>query len=49
MEKAKFFSSTLSNVWYAFYIILNIVTLGSIWFLRNLMTYSIIMAFERKK
>ncbi|HOW36937.1 MAG TPA: hypothetical protein PLK34_01675 [Candidatus Pacearchaeota archaeon] len=28
-------------VWYIFYIIVNVFTLGSAWFLRNLISYAI--------
>lgn len=36
----------LDVLWYIFYVIANIVTLLSVWFIRNLITYSIKCAFE---
>lgn len=34
------------TTWYVIYVIVNIFTLGSFWFLRGLITHAIKMAFD---
>lgn len=36
----------LDGLWYVLYIILNVFTLGILWFVRNLITYSIELALR---
>ena len=35
-----------NKIWYVVYIIANIFTLGTFWFLRNLITYAVRLANE---